>query len=56
LLKTYENLRARLMSLQQIAQKGTVDSSDLAIAQEDYKAFSKSIHALGIEFKLFSAE
>jgi hypothetical protein len=56
LLKTYENLRTRLASLQQVAKKGVVDSSDLAIAQGDYRAISKSIHALSVEFKLFSEE
>lgn len=54
--KSLEGIRARLASLQEVAKKGIVDSSDLAMAESDYKAFSKTIHDLSIEFKLFTAE
>jgi hypothetical protein len=54
--KSLEGIRTRLTSLQEIAKKGIVDSADLAIAESDYKAFSKIIHNLSIEFKLFTAE
>jgi hypothetical protein len=33
-----------------------VDSSDLAMAESDYKAFAKTIHNLSVEFKLITAE
>jgi hypothetical protein len=54
--KSLEGIRARLVSLQEIAKKGAVDSSDLAMAESDYKAFNKTVHDLSIEFKLFTAE
>ena len=54
--KSLEHIRARLVSLQDIAKKGTVNRSDLAMAENDYKAFSKTIHDLQIEFKLLTIE
>jgi hypothetical protein len=42
--------------LSEIAQKGVVDSSDLAQAEDDYKAFTKTLHSLTVEFGLFTAE
>lgn len=54
--KSLEGIRARLTSLQEIAKKGVVDSSDLAIAESDYKAFAKTIHDLSVEFKLLTAD
>jgi hypothetical protein len=54
--RSLEGLRTQLTSLQEIAKKGVVDSSDLAMADGDYKAFMKTIHNLSIEFKLFTDE
>ena len=55
-LKKYEDLKLRLASLREIADKGVVDSSDLKQASNDYKEFQKVVRNLGIEFKSFTEE
>ena len=56
LIKSWEGLKLQLASLKEIAEKEMVDSSDLAQANNDYNAISKTIRNLKIEFKAFSEE
>ena len=55
-LKTFEQLKNRLASMQEIAKKGVVNSAEIKQAEEDYKSFQKNLHSLTVEFKLFSTE
>ena len=55
-MRAYEELRNRLASLQELSKKGVVNSTELAQAEQDYKAFQKNIHSLSVEFKLFTIE
>ena len=54
--KEFESLKQHLVSLQEIAKKGTVDTSDISRAESDYRALKKGIHDLTVEFKLLSTE
>ena len=56
LAKEYENLKIRLSSLQKIAKKGIVDTTDIAQAQSDYRSLKKDIHNLTIEYELLTDE
>lgn len=56
LTRELENLKASLASMQEIAKKGSVNTSDLSRAESDYKDFKKNIHNLKVEFGLFTAE
>lgn len=56
LARELENLKTSLASMQEIAKKGTVNTSDLSRAEQDYKNFKKNIHNLTVEFGLFTVE
>ena len=56
LLKKWEGLKYQMASLREIAQKDFVNKADLDQANSNYKAISKTVHNLSIEFKTFSDE
>jgi hypothetical protein len=45
-----------LASLQEIAKKGIVDTTDINQIRSDYKGLKKDIHDLTIEYELLTDE
>jgi chromosome segregation ATPase len=56
LLKSLEGLKLSLASLQEIADKDFVNSSDLAQANKDYNSITKTVRQLTLEFKTMTLE